>query len=112
MREGKPSFVYNYLSLDRPTITAPEPLPAGKVKLEVAFDYHGAAGEIGKGATVTMKVNGAEVAKGELDKTIPIQISLGEGFDVGMDVGSAVDFTYQPPYPFTGGIDQVTVPLR
>jgi arylsulfatase len=112
LREGKPTFVYNYLSLDRPTITAPDPLPTGKVKLEVAFDYHGAQGEIGKAATVTMKVNGAEVAKGELDKTIPIQISLGEGFDVGMDVGSAVDFTYQPPFPFTGAIDQVSIALR
>lgn len=112
VRNGKPTFVYNYLELDRPTITGAEPLPAGKVKLEVDFAYHGAAGEVGKGATVTMKVNGAQVATGELDKTIPIQISLGEGLDVGMDVGSAVDFTYQPPFPFTGSIDSVTVALK
>lgn len=112
IREGKPVFVYNYLSLDRPTLTGPDPLPAGKVKLEVAFDYHGAPGEFGKGATVEMKVNGAVVAKEELEKTIPVQISLGEGLDVGMDVGSAVDFAYQPPFPFTGGIEAVTVDLR
>lgn len=63
VRTGKPNFVYNYLALDRPTITGKEPLPVGKVKLEVDFAYHGAAGEMGKGATVTMKVNGNEVAK-------------------------------------------------
>jgi len=112
VRDNKPTFVYNYLALDRPTISAADPLPSGKVKLEVDFDYHGTPGEIGKGATVTMKVNGAEVAKGELDKTIPVQISLGEGLDVGMDIGSAVDFTYAPPFRYTGTIDKVTVTLR
>jgi hypothetical protein len=29
-----------------------------------------------------------------------------------MDVGSAVDFTYQPPFAFSGSIDSVTVALR
>jgi hypothetical protein len=29
-----------------------------------------------------------------------------------MDAGSAVDFTYRPPFAFTGGIDQVTVALQ
>jgi arylsulfatase len=112
LRDGKPTFVYNYLALERPTIAGADPLPAGKSMVEVDFDYHGAAGEMGKGATVTLRVNGAEVAKGELDRTIPIQISLGEGLDVGMDVGSAVDFTYQLPFAFTGGIEQVTVALE
>ncbi len=112
LRDGRPTFVYNYLALDRPTIAGADPLPAGKVKLEVDFAYHGAEGEVGAGATVTLKVNGAEVAKGELEKTIPIQISLGEGLDVGMDVGSAVDFTYQPPFPFSGSIESVTVAMR
>jgi arylsulfatase len=111
LRDGKPTFVYNYLALERPTVAASDALPPGKSTIEVDFDYHGAAGEIGKGATVTLKVNGTEVATGELDRTIPIQISLGEGLDVGMDVGSAVDFSYQPPFTFTGGIEQVTVAL-
>jgi arylsulfatase len=112
LRDGRPTFVYNYLALDRPTIAAPDPLPPGRATVEVDFAYHGAAGEVGKGATVTLKVDGAEVAKGEIEKTIPIQISLGEGLDVAMDVGSAVDFTYSPPFAFTGGIEKVTVALR
>jgi arylsulfatase len=112
VQDGKPAFVYNFLSLDRTTIAGTDPLPAGKVKLEVDFVYHGAPGEIGKAATVALKVNGAEAAKGELPRTIPVQISLGEGFDVGMDVGSAVDFSYAPPFAFTGGIEKVTVALE
>lgn len=112
VRNGKPTFVYNYLALDRPTIRGKDPLPVGKVRLTVDFAYEGKAGETGKGATVSMSVNGAKVAEEHLDKTIPIQISLGEGFDVGMDVGSAVDFTYQPPFNFTGTIEKVTVELK
>lgn len=112
VQDGRPAFVYNFLALDRPTIAGTEPLPSGKVQLALDFAYEGAPGELGKPATVTLKVNGAEVAKGTLARTIPIQISLGEGFDVGMDVGSAVDFNYQPPFPFTGEIDKVTITLE
>jgi arylsulfatase len=34
-----------------------------------------------------------------------VQFSLGEGMDIGEDVGSAVDFTYKLPFTFTGRID-------
>jgi len=112
VREGKPSFVYNYLELERPTIAGGAPLPSGKVKLVLDFRYEGKDGERGKPATVTMSVNGAKVAEGRLERTIPLQISLGEGLDVGMDAGSAVDFTYKPPFIFTGGIDKVTIELK
>jgi arylsulfatase len=112
LRGGKPTFVYNYLALDRFTVAGEEPLPAGKAQVQVDFEYRGAEGERGGPATVVLSVNGTEVARSDLPKTIPIQISLGEGFDVGMDVGSAVDFTYQPPFAFTGGIDEVTIALR
>jgi hypothetical protein len=57
-------------------------------------------------------VNGTKVAEGQLSRTIPLQISLGQGMDVGMDVGSAVDFTYQLPFTFTGEIEKVTVELK
>jgi Sulfatase len=112
VREGKPTFVYNYLALERYTVAGADPLPKGKVQIKVDFAYGGKPGELGKGATVTMFVNGNKVAEGQLPKTIPIQISLGEGLDIGEDVGSAVDFTYKPPFKFTGGIDKVTIDLK
>ena len=59
-----------------------------------------------------MTVNGSKVAGGQLPKSIPIQISLGEGMDIGEDVGSAVDFTYKLPFKFTGAIDKVTIELK
>jgi arylsulfatase len=45
-------------------------------------------------------------------KTIPIQISLGEGLDIGEDVGSPVDFTYKLPFKFIGTIEKVTIELK
>jgi arylsulfatase len=112
VRNGKPTFVYNYLTEDRYTFAGNDPLPTGKVQIKLDFDYQGKPGELGKPASVSMSVNGTKVVEGELPKTIPIQISLGEGLDVGEDVGSAVDFTYKLPFKFTGTIGKVTVDLK
>lgn len=112
VRDRKPTFVYNYLAEERFTFTSDRPLPQGKVQIEVNFAYQGAAGERGKGAAVTMTVNGTKVAAGPVPKTIPLLISLNEGLDIGEDVGSAVDFTYKPPFKFTAEIDKVTFDLR
>jgi arylsulfatase A-like enzyme len=110
LRDGKPTFVYNYLSIDRPTFAAKDPLPTGKTKLIVDFVYDG--GGPGKGGVITMSANGKRIVEGRLERTIPVQLSLGEGLDVGMDVGSAVDFTYKLPFAFTGKIEKVTVELK
>ena len=40
-----------------------------------------------------MTVNGTKVTEGQLPKTIPLQISLGEGMDIGEDIGSAAHRT-------------------
>jgi arylsulfatase len=57
-------------------------------------------------------VNDSKVAEGQLPKTILIQISLGEGLDIGMDVGSDVDLTSKLPFQFTGRIEKVKVELK
>ena len=110
MREGKPVFVYNFLSVERTTIAAEEPLPAGQTRLTVDFAYDG--GGMGKGATMTLFANGKLVAQGRLERSIPIQFSLGEGIDIGMDTGSAIDFTYKLPFKFTGKVEKVEVAIE
>ncbi|MGB6714980.1 MAG: arylsulfatase [Candidatus Cybelea sp.] len=109
LKDGIPSFVYNFLSVDRPTFTAREHLPKGKTKLVVEFAYDG--GGIGKGGKITMTADGKTIADGRLERSIPIQFSLGEGLDVGMDVGSPIDFTYDLPFPFTGKIEKIEIKL-
>ena len=109
LRDGKPVFVYNFLSIDRPTFTGKDPLPRGKTTLKVDFKYDG--GGMGKGGQITMTANGKKIAEGRLERTIPIQFSLGEGVDIGLDVGSPIDFTYKLPFAFTGKIEKVTIEL-
>jgi hypothetical protein len=41
-----------------------------------------------------------------------LRFSLGEGVDIGMDIGSPIDFTYKLPFAFTGKIEKVTIELR
>jgi arylsulfatase A-like enzyme len=110
LKDGRPTFVYNFLSVDRPTFAAKDPLPKGKTKLVVDFAYAG--GGTGKGGKITMSANGKTIAAGRLERSIPIQFSLGEGLDVGMDVGSPIDFTYQLPFAFTGKVDKVEIELK
>jgi hypothetical protein len=112
LRDGKPTFVYNYLALDRFTIAGQQALSKGKAQLKVDFAYQGGPDERGRGATVTLTANGVKLAEGQLPRTIPLQISLGEGMDIAMDVGSAVDFTYKLPFAFTGTIDKVTIEVK
>ena len=110
LRDGVPTFVYNFLSVDRTTFAGKNALPAGKATLVVDFKYDG--GGLGKGGDITMSVNGTKVGGGRLERTIPIQFSLGEGLDVGMDIGSPIDFTYELPFAFTGKIDHVQIDLK
>jgi arylsulfatase len=110
LKDSKPTFVYNFLGVERTTVSANEPLPKGTVTLVVDFKYDG--GGLGKGGDLTMTVNGKTVAKGRLERTIPMSFSLGEGLDIGMDVGSPIDFTYKLPFAFTGTIDHVTIELK
>lgn len=110
LRDGQAHFVYNMLAIERFTVKSEE-LPKGKVSLVMRLDYEGKEGERGKPASVTLTANGNEVGKGKLPRTVPLQFSLGEGVDVGTDTGSAIDFTYELPFTFTGTIEKVTVEL-
>jgi len=61
----------------------------------------------GRGGKVTLKANGAKIAEGRLERSVPIQFAIFEGLDVGMDICSAVDFTYALPFTFTGTVERV-----
>jgi arylsulfatase len=110
MRDGKVVFVYNFLSVDRPTFTSASAIAKGTHKIAVDFVYDG--GGFGKGGTITITDNGKTIASGRLAKTVPAQFSLGEGIDVGMDGGSPIDFTYKMPFKFTGKIEKVVIDLK
>ncbi len=111
LRDGKPVFVYNFLSVERITFAAKEALPKERSRRSLSISRM-TAGEWARAERSRCHRNGKSLAEGRLGRTIPIQFSLGEGLDVGMDVGSPVDFTYQLPFAFTGKIEKVTIDLK
>ena len=110
MRDGKPAFVYNFLGIEHSTIAAKDALPRGKATIVVDFAYDG--GGMGKGGLISMTANGKNVAKGRLERTVPIKLSIVEGLDIGIDGGSAVDLSHLLPFAFTGKIEKVTYELE
>ncbi len=110
LKDGKPSYVYNYLGLQEFKITSATPLPAGKVKLRFDFLYDG--GGLAKGGTVKLSVNGEKVADGRIGKTQGFIFSADEGADVGMDNETPVTSDYkQGDNKFTGKIQKVVIDI-
>jgi arylsulfatase len=85
-------------------------MSGGKVTLTFDFNYDG--GGMGKGGTIMLLANGKKIGEGRVEKTAGYKYSLYEGQDIGQDSGSPVDFTYTPPFPFTGQLHKVTVELK
>src|SRR5262245_28386105 len=106
--KGKPVFHYNFVGVDHYEVAGKDALAAGKHVITMDFAYDGKKGEVGKGGTATLSVDGKEVAKGRIEKTVPIRISLDEGLDVGEDNGTPVNLTYDVPFKLAGKVEKVT----
>jgi len=110
IKDGKPTYTYNWLGLQRYTVGAAQPLPPGKATIRFEFAYDG--GGLGKGGKATILVNGKQVATGRIERTQCCFYSADEGTDVGADEGTPVTEAYKPPFKFTGKIASVTVELK
>jgi arylsulfatase A-like enzyme len=110
LKDGKPTYTYNWLGLQRYTVAAKQTLPAGKATIRFEFAYDG--GGVGRGGTGTLFVNGKTVATGRIEHTECCGFSADEGADVGADEGTPVTEAYKVPFKFTGKIAQVTIELK
>jgi arylsulfatase A-like enzyme len=110
LKDGMPTYTYNWLGLQRYTVAATQPLPPGKATIGFEFAYDG--GGLGKGGTGALFVNGKPVATGRIDQTQCCAFSADEGADVGADEGTPVTEAYQVPFKFTGKIARVTIDLK
>ncbi len=109
IKDGKPTYTYNWLGLQQYTVAATQALPAGRVTIRFEFGYDG--GGLGKGGTGTLFVNAKQVAAGRIERTQCCAYSADEGADVGADEGTPVAEAYKVPFKFTGKIDKVTIEL-
>ncbi len=64
-----------------------------------------------KGGTGVLTVDGKEVDRKTIAHTIPLLMSIDETFDIGVDTRTAVDFTYDVPFRFTGTIGKLSYRL-
>ena len=109
IKDGKPSYEYNWFTQARYRDRRDRQAPGGLV-----HDPNGVrvrrrrARQRGNRHPV---VNGAEVATGRVEKTEPARFSADETFDVGRDTGSPVSTDYQSPFPFTGVLKKVEITL-
>ncbi len=108
--KGKPVFHYNFVDVAHYDIASKDALAPGKHTVKMDFAYDG--GGIGKGGAATLTADGKEIAKGRVERTIPIRISLDESFDIGEDTGTPVNLSYDVPFKFTGKIEKVTIDLK
>jgi arylsulfatase len=109
VRDGRPTFYYNYFGVDGYRIQSPARLPKGESKVRMEFTPEEAG--LGKPAVVKLWVNGKQTGAGRVERTVPVAYGV-EGFDVGMDNISAVSPDYKSPFPFRGTVRSVTIDLQ
>ena len=108
LKEGRPKFAYNWFGRAAYEVAAPQALAAGPVTLRWEFIYDGGKTP-GAGGRGDIFVNGAKVASGRIERTIPFFTGT-EPADVGMDDLTPVTHDY-PAYDnkFTGGIRKIVI---
>ena len=109
MDKGYLKAEYNAMTLNRYKIASQSAIPAGKVKIEVETLYDN--NERMAPATVTLKVNGKQVGKGRIERSVPAAHTASETFDIGVDLGSpvALDYYDRAPFAFNGKINKIDI---
>jgi arylsulfatase len=111
VKDGKPTYCYNFLGLQQTKVAAPQALTVGKATIRMDFDYDG--GGVGKGGTASLLVNGEKVASGRIERTQPAIFSADETAGVGVDDATPVTTDYKErDNGFTGKILKVTVEVK
>jgi arylsulfatase A-like enzyme len=108
--EGKLKYFYNFLGMMHFEVTATAPLPPGRHQARMEFAYDG--GGIGKGAAVTLFVDGKQVGDGRIARTHFLIFSMDETLEVGCDVGEPVSPDYQRRgNEFSGKVNWVQIDI-
>ncbi|QVL33748.1 arylsulfatase [Telmatocola sphagniphila] len=107
MDKGLLCYEYNMLIIERTKVKSEGKIAAGKHQIEVDETIPKPGGP----AEVVLKVDGQEVAKTTVKRTVPGAFTASETLDVGVDLGSPVslDYAERAPFPFTGKIEKMVV---
>lgn len=105
--QGKLNYEYNLFEIERTQLETSDPLPTGKVRIEVETRIAAPRGA----ADVAIRIDGKEVAKGQVPRTAVLAFTANDAFDVGMDSYSPVSPAYldRAPFKFSGGIESLKI---
>jgi arylsulfatase len=108
--EGRLKYHYNFVGLLHFDVTSDATLPSGKHQVRMEFAYDG--GGLGRGAGITLYVDGAKVGEGRVARTHAFLFSMDETMDVGCEVGEPVSPDYGPrDNAFSGTIKWVQIDI-
>jgi arylsulfatase len=110
MDKGELVYEYNMMEIERHSARSKVKIAAGKRKIEVDTTI----AKPGGAADVILKVDGNEVGRVTVQRTVPAAFTASESFDVGIDLGSPVSPVYfdRRPFKFDGKIEQMSVKLK
>ena len=110
MDKGELVYEYNMMEIERYSVRSAVKLAAGKRKIEVDTTIAKPGGP----ADIVLKVDGNEVGRMTVKRTVPAAFTASESFDVGVDLGSPVSPVYfdRRPFRFDGKIEKVVVSLK
>lgn len=119
VKDGRVAYEVNTTGDRAGKIVSTEPLPTGKVTVEVDFTPAANKGPqlpafpglfLGPGVA-RLSINGQSAGEATIGGA-PSFNQYDETLDIGADLGTSVSSDYASPFRFTGKIDKVTVELR
>ncbi|MDW5288935.1 arylsulfatase [Formosa sp. PL04] len=112
--DGYLCYEYNLFEIERTKLKSKAKLPLGDVKIEVVSRI--VSPKRGAPLDVTLKVDGKEVAQGQVPITAAFTFTANDCLDFGSDLGSPVSTDYFDiaPFPFNGtlGISKIWYPEK
>lgn len=109
LENGKLTYEYNLFEIERTRLESSEPLPSGKVNIQV--ETRKATSDHAAPLDVVIRIDGKEVAKGRVPRSAPLTFTANDAFDVGKDSYSPVALAYfdRKPFAFNGKIESLKV---
>jgi arylsulfatase A-like enzyme len=107
-KDGRPTYCYNLLGIRRFKVAGDREIAPGTHQVRAEFAYDG--GGLGKGGTVTLRLDGEQVGEGRVDATAAMIFSADDTCDVGVEGGALVSDDYGPhDNAFTGAVNWVQI---
>jgi arylsulfatase len=109
---GTLAYDYNFLGMERYTVSSSEKLKPGIHDIKFDFAYDG--GGVGKGGMGTLFIDGKQVGQGRIERTQPGIFSADETADVGIDLATPVveRIGAEHKSKFNGSIPKLVVEIK